>query len=162
MTPERWRQIEQIYQSTLEREESQRASFLKEACAGDEELRREVESCLAHKDQAESFIEVHALEAATRAHAEGQTQSLVGRQLGAYKIISLLGAGGMGEVYRRTTPSSGAKSPSRCCRAFTSRSGAAGALRREARMLAALNHPHIGAIYGLEEVDGVRAWCWSW
>ena len=53
MTPERWRQIEQIYHSTLECEESQRPSFLKEACAGDEELRKEVESLLAHKDQAE-------------------------------------------------------------------------------------------------------------
>ena len=58
MKPERWRQVEQIYHSTLEREESQLASFLKEACAGDEALRREVESLLAHKDKAESFIEV--------------------------------------------------------------------------------------------------------
>ena len=57
MTPEHWRQVEQIYHSTLEREESQRSSFLKAACAGDEVLRREVESLLAHKDQAESFIE---------------------------------------------------------------------------------------------------------
>ena len=74
MTPERWRQIEQIYHSTLEREESQRSSFLKEACAGDEELRREVESLLAHKDQAESFIEVPALEAAAKGLAEGRPQ----------------------------------------------------------------------------------------
>ena len=51
MTPERWRQIEHVYLSTLEREESQRSSFLKEACAGDEELRKEVESLLAYKDQ---------------------------------------------------------------------------------------------------------------
>ncbi len=51
MTPERWRQVEQIYHSTLEREEGQRASFLKEACAGDEVQRREVESLLAHQAQ---------------------------------------------------------------------------------------------------------------
>jgi len=62
MTPERWRQVQQIYHSTLEREESQRSSFLAEACAGDEELRREVESLLAHKEQSESFSEVPALE----------------------------------------------------------------------------------------------------
>ena len=73
MIPERWRQVEQIYHSTLEREESQRSSFLKEACAGDEELRREVESLLAHKDQAESFIEVPALEAAAKGLAQGQS-----------------------------------------------------------------------------------------
>ena len=100
MTPERWRQIEQIYHSALEREESQRASFLKEACAGDEELRQEVESLLAHKDQAENFIEVPALEAAAKGLAEGQPQSLVGRQIGSYQILSLLGVGGMGEVYK--------------------------------------------------------------
>ena len=85
MTPERWRQIEQIYHSTLEREESQRSSFLKEACAGDEDLRREVESLLAQKEQAESFIEVPALEAVAKGLAESQPQSLVGRQIGSYQ-----------------------------------------------------------------------------
>ena len=100
MTPDRWRQVEQIYHSTLECEESQRSSLLKEACGGDEELRREVESLLAHEEQAESFIEVPALEAAAKGLAAGQPQSLVGRQIGSYQILSLLGAGGMGEVYR--------------------------------------------------------------
>ena len=98
MKPERWRQIEQIYHSTLEREESQRASFLKEACGGDEELRREVESLLARKDQAENFIEVPALEAAAKGLAEGrppgQPQSLVGRQIGSYKSFPCSGQAG--------------------------------------------------------------------
>ena len=57
MKPERWRQVEQIYHSTLERAESQRSSFLKEACPGDEELRREVESLLEQQTEAENFIE---------------------------------------------------------------------------------------------------------
>ena len=100
MKHERWRQVEQIYHSALEREESQRASFLKEACAEDETLRREVELLLAQKEQAESFIEKPALEAAAKGLAAGQPQSLVGRQIGSYQILSLLGAGGMGEVYR--------------------------------------------------------------
>jgi len=158
MTPERWRQIEQIYDSTLEREESQRSSFLKEACAGDEELRQEVESLLAYKDQAESFIEVPALETAAKGLAEDQTQTLVGRQLGAYQITSLLGAGGMGEVYRardvklrrevaiKVLPASLVHDPERSQR-----------FKREARLLAALNHPHIGAIYGFEEASGISA-----
>jgi hypothetical protein len=60
MTPERCRQIEQIYHSTLEREDGPRPSFLKEACAGDEDLRREVESLLAHQDQSKSFIQTPA------------------------------------------------------------------------------------------------------
>ncbi len=91
MTPERWRQIEQIYHSTLEREESQRASFLKEACAGDEELRREVESLLAHKDQAESFIECPPWKLRPKRLTQGTDRVLVGQQIGSYQILSLLG-----------------------------------------------------------------------
>jgi eukaryotic-like serine/threonine-protein kinase len=83
---------------------------------------------------------------------------LVGRRLGVFEVQSLLGAGGMGEVYRardtrlgrdvaiKVLPSHFANDPDRLAR-----------LAREARLLAALNHPHIGTIYGLEEVDGVRA-----
>src|SRR5262245_52094090 len=100
MTPERWKQIDQLLDSALQQEAGQRAAFLKKACAGDEELRREVESLLAHKEQGGSFIETPAIEAAAKGVAPGQPQSLVGRQIGAYKIKSLLGAGGMGEVYR--------------------------------------------------------------
>ena len=57
MTSERWKQIEQLYHLSLKQEWSQRAAFLKEACTGDEELRREVESLLAFEPRAESFIE---------------------------------------------------------------------------------------------------------
>jgi hypothetical protein len=60
MTPERWKQIDQLLDSALQREANQRSAFLEQACAGDEELRREVESLLAHQTQAESFIEVPA------------------------------------------------------------------------------------------------------
>lgn len=101
MKPERWRQVEQIYHSALDREVSQRSSFLKEACAGDEELRREVELLLAHKDQADSFIEVPALEAAAKGVAVAQPQFLVG-QMSSYQIPSLLGVGGMGEAWSAT------------------------------------------------------------
>ena len=60
MTPERWQQVERLYQAALEREPSQRAAFLEEACAGDEELRQEVESLLAYEPQAKGFIEAPA------------------------------------------------------------------------------------------------------
>src|SRR5688572_9422146 len=99
MTPERWRQVEEIYHSALKREKSQRAAFLEEVCANDKPLRREVESLLAHKEQTENFIEVPALQVAAKGLAESQPQSLVGQQIGPYKIDSLLGVGGMGEVY---------------------------------------------------------------
>jgi eukaryotic-like serine/threonine-protein kinase len=94
MTPEQWQQVERLYQAALEREPSQRAAFLQEACAGDEELRREVESLLAYQPQAESFIEAPVLESAAEGVAGPRMHSLVGRQLGPYKVLSLLGAGG--------------------------------------------------------------------
>ena len=99
MTSQRWQQIEQLYQSALQREESQRATFLQQACAGDELLLREVQSLLGCEQYVKSFIESPALEVAAKVMAEDHAHSLVGRQLGAYQVLSLLGRGGMGEVY---------------------------------------------------------------
>src|SRR5713101_4528544 len=98
MTPERFQKIEDLYHSVLEREENQRAAFLKEACAEDDALRLEVESLLAHEKRAERFEESPALEAAKE--QARQPRSLEGQQMGPYQILSLLGGGGMGEVYR--------------------------------------------------------------
>jgi serine/threonine protein kinase/Tfp pilus assembly protein PilF len=154
MTPERWRQVEQVYHSALEREESQRSSFLKEACADDEVLRREVESLLAHKDQAESFIEVPALETAAKGLATSQHQSLIGRQVGPYKIHSLLGVGGMGEVYLaqdprldraialKILPAELASDPDRIRRFI-----------REAKAASCLKHPNVATIYEIGKSD---------
>ena len=157
MDPERWKQIEQIYHAALERKESQRSVFLQEACGGDSALRQEVESLLAHQQEAEDFIEAPALEVAAQGLAEDQAQSLIGGQLGSYKILSLLGEGGMGKVYRaqdtklerevavKALPPEFSREPQRLAR-----------FEREAKLLASLNHPNIAAIYGLEEAEGVR------
>jgi hypothetical protein len=67
MTPDRWQQINRLYQAALELETSQRTAFLKEACAGDEELRREVESLLTAHEQGRSPFEGPALEVGARA-----------------------------------------------------------------------------------------------
>src|SRR4051794_25862669 len=96
MTPDRWREIEQLYQLVLEREQGQRAGFLEEACCGDEEMRREIESLLANAKPAERFLEVPGVAVLAQAIARERPGSMVGRQLGAYRIISFLGAGGMG------------------------------------------------------------------
>ena len=98
MTPERWQQVERLYHAALEREASQRAAFLREACSGDEALRGEVESLLAQEDGA-SLLEKPAIEVAAKALGGDGGHSLLGRQMGGYQVISLLGAGGMGEVY---------------------------------------------------------------
>ena len=98
MKPERWQQIDKILEAALEREESERSAFLDEACAGDNSLRKEVESLLAADEQAESLIEAPAVEMVAEGFAKDQVGSLEGQQIGSYKILSLLGAGGMGEV----------------------------------------------------------------
>ena len=107
MNPERWHQIEQIWDAAMKREAHDRAAFLKEACGNDEGLRREVESLLKHEEAARSFIEVPALEKAARVLAEDRSPSLLGQQIGSYQVLSLLGAGGMGAVYRAREPASG-------------------------------------------------------
>src|SRR6185503_16497143 len=98
MKPERWQRVKQLCHSALETSASERAAFLDQACAGDEALRREVETLLAHEEEAEHFIEDPAVEVAAKAIAGDVAPSLVGRQVGHYQVLSLLGAGGMGEV----------------------------------------------------------------
>jgi len=150
MKRELWRRAEELFHAALERPAEARRAFLDEACGDDEELRRQVELLVSRDEQADSFLERPML--ADLAATPGTPASLVGRQVGPYRILSLLGAGGMGEVYRahdsklgrdvaiKTLPAEFARDPERLAR-----------FRREARTLASLNHPNIGAIYGLEE-----------
>ena len=85
---------------------------------------------------------------------EDRVQPLIGRQIGSYKILSLLGAGGMGEVYRAKDTTLGREVAIKVLpRAFTSDPDRLARFEREARVLATLNHPHIGAIYGFEQSD---------
>jgi serine/threonine-protein kinase len=141
--PDRWQRIEQLCQEALAREPGEREALLVAACGGDLELRREIESLLAQQSRAERFLEPPAV--------QGEGGLAAGTRLGAYEITSLIGAGGMGEVYLahdtrldrdvaiKTLAPEFARDPARLAR-----------LRREARTLAALNHPNIAAIYGLE------------
>src|SRR5690348_12072274 len=97
--PQRWRQIEALYHAALEREPAERAAWLAAHCSDDADLRCEVETLLAYDDKAAQFIEAPALEVAARALAEDQKRRAGKRQIGAYKILSPIGSGGMGEVY---------------------------------------------------------------
>ena len=157
VSPERWQQVKKVFAAALEREEGQRAAYLNLACAGDDALRQEVESLLAQEKGVDGFLEVPALEIPSKMFEEDPNQSLCGRQLGSYKVLSLLGAGGMGEVYEahdtklgrnvaiKILPSAFVDDPERLTR-----------FQREARVLASLNHPNIATIHGLEESGGVH------
>jgi serine/threonine protein kinase len=151
MTPERWRRVEELYDAALAQPITNRAAFLAQACGGDEDVRAEVDMLLA---QRASSLTGHDGVAA----AAAGSSDLVGRRIGDYQIQAQIGAGGMGEVYRahdtrlrrdvaiKTLP-----------RLFTGDAERLARFDREARMLAALNHPHIGAIYGVVDIDGTPA-----
>jgi Tol biopolymer transport system component/predicted Ser/Thr protein kinase len=156
MTPERWQQVERLYQAALEREPSQRAAFLKEACAGDEVVRQEVESLLAYEPQAETFIEAPVLQEAAQGVSADQARSLVGRQLGSFKILSLVGAGGMGEVYRARDDRLGREVAIKVLPAeVASDRDRLRRFLREARSASTLNHPNVATIHEIGE-DGVH------
>ncbi len=155
MSGDRWRRIEDICHDALERSPVDRAAFVRDACAGDDVLRGEVESLLANQSRAD------ALGTGLGIRDSGLgigTEELIGKQIGVYRIDSLLGAGGMGEVYRardtklgrdvaiKVLPAGIASDPERLSR-----------FQREARVLASLNHPHIGTIHGFEESSGIAA-----
>ena len=129
--------------------------FLTEACKGDDGLRQEVESLLEYEPASARFLERPA---AVMAVDAASVISMIDRQIGPYTIIAPLGAGGMGEVYRARDSKLGRDVAIKILPShFTADPERRARFAREARTLATLNHPHIGAIYGLEESDGIAA-----
>jgi eukaryotic-like serine/threonine-protein kinase len=153
MTQDRWRQIEQLYHSVLKREPGQRTAFLDEACAGDDQLRREVGSLLDRS--AKDFPEGSVLDLTAKMPAIDQGYFLPGRQIGPYEILGPLGAGGMGEVYRAKDMKLGREVAIKVLsRALVGDHAHLARFRREAQLLASLNHPNIATVHGLEESGG--------
>jgi eukaryotic-like serine/threonine-protein kinase len=153
MTPERLRQVEALYHAARARPEREWAAFLAKACAGDAALREEVASLLT---QPVSALTTEGVDGAPPESVADRT--LIGRRLGVYQLQGRLGAGGMGEVYHARDTRLGREVAIKILPpAFTSDPDRLARFEREARVLASLNHPHIAAIYGVEEADGIKA-----
>ena len=98
MTPERWQQIDRLFHELLAVESAQRAALIKVRCAGDQELRREVESLLSSHTESESLLEKPG-ELAAELLTTHASKLEAGRQIQSYEILRQLGSGGMGDVY---------------------------------------------------------------
>jgi serine/threonine protein kinase/Tol biopolymer transport system component len=151
---EAWPRLKEAFEGARALAADARPAYLAEVCHGDEALRHEVELLLAHNDQAASFLETPAVLSDDSLAAK----SLEGRCIGPYQVSALIGTGGMGEVYRAHDKKLARDVAIKVLPPmFTADRERVARFDSEARMLAALNHPHIGAIYGLEEAGGMPA-----
>ena len=158
---DRWGRIKAIFQATLDRDEDQRAAFLDETCGSDVELRAEVASLVSAHEQAGSFVAEPALASldpsvARSLDAAGRTLR-PGDRFGSYEITSFIAAGGAGEVYRARDLKLARDVAIKLLRSeLTEHPDWLARFEREARSLASLNHPNVGAIYELAEAGGLR------
>jgi eukaryotic-like serine/threonine-protein kinase len=152
MGPDRWATVERLYHAALTCPVEGRVAFLAKACAGDDALRHEVESLLAQGASGADALTRGAVVAAAGLISDAGTSTMTGRRIGVYQILAPIGAGGMGEVYRARDTRLGRDVAIKILPAeFTSNPDRLARFEREARVLASLNHPHIGAIYGIED-----------
>ena len=157
MTSERWQQVEEVLQAALDRPPLERASFLNEACSGDEELRQEASSLIEAYDEAGDFIEEPAIAQDAHVLIGNNGQNNIGREIGPYQIVERLGAGGMGEVYLAQDRRLDRQVALKILPAyFVSDEARLRRFQREARAASALNHPNILTIHEVGEVDQVH------
>ena len=157
MTPELYRQIGSLYHAALELDPGRREAFLDQACAGNEQLRHEVEELLASNERAGNFLAAPAVESVSPSSEENSSEKLIGRELGQYRVLSRIGAGGMGEVFLaednrlnrkvalKILPAEFVTAPDRIRR-----------FEREAKAASATAHPNIVSIYDIGQHQGVH------
>ena len=171
MPPDRWQQISLVYHAALTREENQRTAFVREACAGDEALRRDVESLLAQLSGA-SFLSTPAMAMAGSLVSDSQPTMLPtadgphgtpndasrlepGQRFGPYRIERLLGRGGMGEVYEAEHLEHGRRVALKVLSQRLNDPTDRARFLREGQLAASMSHPHTVYIYSSEEIAGM-------
>src|SRR5438552_11883953 len=157
MTSERWEQVGKLYQAALRLQPDERETFLDDACGDDTALRREVESLLAAEDGAGSFLAAGAMRDAAKMLVEDKSLLLVGKELGHYQVLSLLGAGGMGEVYLAEDTRLKRKVALKLLPAeLTANQDRLRRFEQEAQAASGLNHPNIITIHEIGEAEDRR------
>src|SRR5262245_48729412 len=151
-----WTTVKRIHQSALDIDPSERAAFVDESCGGDEALRREVLELLKYAAEAETFMERPAVDIAPAPPGESHEESLVGRTISHYQVLSLLGAGGMGEVYLARDPRLDRTVALKILPGeFAADADRMQRFTHEAKAASALNHPNVATIYDVGESDGI-------
>ena len=161
MKPERWRQIDELFDAVLDLPETERESFLSEKCGGDAELRDEVLSLLKASGGGDDYLEKSAMGVAARKLVEQQitapAANFIGQTFGTYRIDKPIGAGGMGEVYLAYDEKLKRRVALKILPAeYTSHDERVKRFELEARAISALNHPNIVTIYDVGNSEGIN------
>jgi serine/threonine protein kinase/Tol biopolymer transport system component len=155
MTPERWQQVKEIFNSALMYRPEDRGPFISQACSGDENLRSEVESLIASHEQSGSFIDKPAFEAAASLLTGERAELRPGQAVASYEVLSFISRGGMGEVYLAEDKRLGRKVALKLLpSSFTTDDDRLRRFEQEARAASALNHPNIITIYEIRQAVG--------
>ena len=150
MTPEHHERVGRLFRDALELPAGERSSFLSSSCDGDTALQRETESLLSYEAVDHAAIDGSAMKAVGRAIAVEQSHSWVGRQVSHYRVLSRLGGGGMGEVYRARDIRLGRHVAIKALPlAFATDSVRMRRFEEEARTVGQLNHPNVVVVYDI-------------